>query len=108
MYAEFLDNAVFAVVGGDLRQARLANALAVSGYKVWGIRFNTEVYISDAVMRTDDLERGLSESNVIILPLPATLDGKTVNSVLSAEPPELADCVRFARSDAVILGGMLS
>ena len=108
MYAEFLDNAVFAVVGGDLRQARLANALAVSRYKVWGIRFNTEVYISDAVMRTDDLERGLSESNVIILPLPATLDGKTVNSVLSAEPPELADCVRFARSDAVILGGMLS
>ncbi len=108
MYTEFLDNAVFAVVGGDLRQARLASSLAVSGYTVYGVGFDTDVYISDAVARTDDLEKALRESNVIILPLPATLDGKTVNSVLSARELLLADCVRFARSDAVILGGMLS
>lgn len=108
MFAKFIDNTVFAVIGGDLRQARLASSLAVSGYTVYGVRFNTETYISDAVIRTDDLEQALHESSVIILPLPATLDGKNVNSVLSQQPVPLADCIRFARSDAVILGGMLT
>ncbi len=108
MYTEFIDNAVFAVVGGDLRQTRLASALAVSGYTVYGVCLGDGEYLSDAVLRTDDLEQALHECNVIILPLPATLDGRTVNSVFGARSIPLADCVRFARSDAVILGGMLS
>ena len=108
MYTEFMKDRVFAVVGGDLRQARLANALAVSGYTVYGVCFDLDVYVSELIIRTDDIKTAIKNSDVTVLPLPVTLDGKTVNSMLSTREIALEDCIRYAKPGSLIVGGMLS
>ena len=108
MNKELVKNPVFSVVGGDLRQARLANGLAELGYTVYGLFFDLDVYVSEQLICTDDMREALGKSNVIVLPLPATLDGKTVNSMLSTREIPLDDCIRFAGEGSLITGGMLS
>ncbi|MBE6884467.1 MAG: dipicolinate synthase subunit DpsA [Ruminococcaceae bacterium] len=108
MYIEFMKDCIFAVVGGDLRQARLANALAVSGYTVYGLFFDLDVYVSDKIIRSENIREALEKSNVIVLPLPASLDDKTVNSMLSTREIPLDDCLRYAKPGSILVGGMLS
>ena len=107
MQDENVNGGVFAVVGGDLRQARLAGALSEAGYRVFGLLFDMDVGISGGVERTDDLEAALRESDTVIFPLPMTLDGRTVNSVLSKREVSLAECVKSAQRGALLLGGLV-
>lgn len=104
----YLGPQTFSIVGGDLRNAHLANLLSRAGHRVFALFFDLDVHISERVIRTGELDEALPDSDVVILPLPATLDNQTVNSALSRREIPLADCLEALSPQAVLLGGMLS
>lgn len=103
-----LTDHVFSVVGGDLRHAHLANSLADTGCKVFGLFFDLDAYISDAVTKTADIKKAFAESDVIILPLPTTLDNKTLNSSMSSESIMLDEIFSSIPRGSCVLGGMVT
>ncbi len=72
-------NIKLAILGGDARQRYLARELAERGFEtaVWGI--GGEARIGGAV-KCRDPKSALASASAVILPLPATLDGATLNS----------------------------
>lgn len=68
------------IIGGDLRQLTLARLLAEEGYtvKIAGFDKNPDNF--------SDTAADIWESEVIILPVPASSDGRTIYAPFSAEP----------------------
>ena len=80
----------FLILGGDRRQIETAHTLKSKGYDVYTFGLpTTEDYGSN-----NDLKEEISNSDAVILPLPVTRDGKTVNSPLSNEVIFLEDLIR--------------
>lgn len=93
-----------AVIGGDNRQGYLADALAQDGMEVVVVGLekfpglhNTR-FVSDAV-------EAVEEADVIILPMPVSHDGVTVNAPYSYAVIYLSDLVAAALPEQLILGG---
>ena len=77
-----MDQSIFAVIGGDARQAALANLLAAEGATVYCAGFEQMPHLLIGTASTDPLPAVLM-SDIIILPMPATRDGVTLNAPLS-------------------------
>ena len=97
----------FAVIGGDLRQARLAQCLLRDGHSVclWGIDPQD---LPDGVTPCADLGHALEDADCVILPLPAATADGLISTPLSGSrlmPGEL-----FARipRGALCFGGRIS
>ncbi len=104
----FMQEKIFAVIGGDLRQAHLANRLAQRGYRVYGVLFDKEVELSSKVVSTAGYKEALGAANVVVLPLPISLDGQTVNAPFGLQELELAKCFRAVEPGAVVMGGRVT
>lgn len=99
-----------AVLGGDQRQSSMIHALADYGYviHVWGFRRN-ESYLTDTVMFFSDWQDAVKDASLIVLPLPATLDGVRVYSSTLPEEKQLRLDVLFHKIEGmIVLGGKLS
>ncbi|MBQ1554525.1 MAG: dipicolinate synthase, partial [Clostridia bacterium] len=77
-----MDQSIFAVIGGDARQAALANLLAAEGATVYCAGFEQMPHLLIGTASTDPRTAVLM-SDIIILPMPATRDGVTLNAPLS-------------------------
>ena len=95
------------VAGGDLRQAHLANTLAIDGFAVTALRLERDVPLCALVHKEHDARAALSQSDVIILPLPVTTDGEHVNAPFSGESLPLDEVLLYAKRDALLCGGMV-
>lgn len=82
-----------AIIGGDERQRYLADFLNQRGYRA---------EITDA----GRLDPGM-DLRAVILPLPATRDGKTVFAKLGSAPVPFAELVERIPARALLLGGLL-
>lgn len=94
------------LLGGDRRQASLAARLSERGYEcaVWGLDAVGEA-LGGAVrcLGWQDTLRGVS---AVILPLPLSRDGVTLNAPLSgAEPLRLSYLLDALSPDTLLLGG---
>ncbi len=98
-------NKKFLVIGGDLRQAHLAGRLAEEGYCVSGFLFDKDVELSDLVCQVKQIEEALEANDVIILPLPITVDGETVNALFSDQKFSLKRCFTNINPKAQVFGG---
>lgn len=99
----------FAVVGGDLRQAHLANTLAgkESGYNVYGMFLGQDVKLSGRIHRSDNVMMVLPQSDILIFPLPMLdMEGR-INTPLSDREVSLEDCLDYISPGSVVLGGMV-
>ncbi len=92
----------FLILGGDRRQIETANILKSKGHDIstFGLPTATGNKLSN------DLEYEISNQDAVILPLPVTRDGKTVNSPLSSEVIFLEDLVRSHPKK--IFGGIIN
>ena len=97
---------VFGVVGGDLRQAALANGLLNRGYPVHAFFLEQQPLLEKQHIRPDITL--LADCDVVILPLPVSDENGRLNTPLSDGSPLLYDCLKCCRSDALILGGKIS
>lgn len=81
------------VIGGDARIDRLSALMAADGLDV-------EIYTDDIPLKT-----ALKDADVIILGLPASTDGETVNAPKLLRPILMNDLLRLLRPDQLLLGG---
>ncbi|MBQ8513356.1 MAG: hypothetical protein IJ497_12125 [Clostridia bacterium] len=107
------DKRKLGILGGDARQLVTARCLseefecAVWGFdKVWGTA--DEKYLADAV-RCVDWESAVRGSDTVILPLPCTRDGVTLNTPLASgeHPVLLTEIVEKMGGRGLLCGGML-
>jgi dipicolinate synthase subunit A len=99
----------FAVVGGDLRQAYLADMLAGEGYSVCAAGFGRCADAAAEAPVKAEKVRGVTEAvknaGCIILPLPFSLDGVNVNAPFSEIPIPLSEVFSAAGKGALVTGG---
>lgn len=94
----------FCIIGGDLRQVELANALAEKGYGVWAFGFQ-DVEFHPSVKKAESLSEAMDKAHVIILPLPCSVDGQTVNTFFYHEKVLLSDVFERMSKQQILLGG---
>jgi dipicolinate synthase subunit A len=95
----------FAVIGGDLRQVHLAGLLSADEYNVFAVGFDRDVEISPDVLRLKSASEAVMKSDCIILPLPFTVDGDTVNAPFARSPIPLEEIWGAAGKKQIVTGG---
>ncbi len=95
----------YLVAGGDLRQLYLAKALAHRGNKVYIACFDEAFELDKRLVPIDQLSQIDETLDCIVLPLPVTNDGVTVNTPLSKKCLELETVLQKAVPSTVIFGG---
>lgn len=96
----------FAIIGGDLRAAYLAGLLAQDGYKV--ITAGLEgTDLPPCVTGCTNLSQAVSLADCVVLPLPVTTDGTTLNAPFSRVRIQLEQVISgLAPSQFVAVGGL--
>jgi dipicolinate synthase subunit A len=93
------------VIGGDLRQLTLAELLQSEGYRVSLYGFDKDI-CTDNIKNEPDVCRVLS-SDIIILPVPVTFDGVTINSPYALSPLSVDEFLRGIKASAIVFGGQI-
>lgn len=96
----------FAVLGGDLRFVYLAGALAEDGFSVITAGFD-HTDLPHCVTGCTRVDQAVKGADFVILPLPVTTDGTTLNAPFSRSTLPLADVVSCLHAGQTVLGGQL-
>ncbi len=97
----------FAVIGGDLRSAYLAGLLAADGYKVITSGFDS-TDLPPCVTGCTNPAQAVPLADCVILPLPVTTDGTTVNAPFSRMRIPLDQVLNGLSQDQFLVGGKIS
>lgn len=99
-------NKVILVAGGDLRQRYAAQKLAeLPGWKVEAAGFVPDVLENSGVVCCgEDLHDALPY-DVLVLPIPASPDGETVQAPFGKQPLSLKELAKHGKSGALVLVG---
>lgn len=100
-----MDRSIFAVIGGDARQIALANMLAAEGITVYCSGFELSAQLLVGTASTDPVTAAMM-ADIVILPLPPTRDGKTLNAPLSTYRITLEENFCAALSGKEVFTGM--
>lgn len=95
----------FAVLGGDLRQIAMAESMTLDGYTIFATGFS-EAEFKGCVQKVS-LSDALSQSQYVILPIPVTLDKKTLNAPFSGYPINIGKEFTNMLKGKTIFCGML-
>ncbi len=96
----------FWVVGGDMRQAKLAELLADDGHTVH--TFGLEKLGELPGAEGEDCLDGIALADCVVLPLPAAGEGSLLNAPLAAGYHPLAEILNALRPGQVLCAGMVS
>ncbi|MEG1448466.1 MAG: dipicolinate synthase subunit DpsA [Oscillospiraceae bacterium] len=108
MKEQFLNSRTFAIVGGDQRQAYLANELAKDGYKVYAILCEENDLYDFRIIKTDNIKAALENSNVVIFPLPVTDGDNYINAPFSKREECSENILTYIKSGTAVFGGKVS
>lgn len=93
------------VIGGDLRQLTIASLLKAEGYHVFLYGFDKDIRL-DALESEPDRDFVMS-ADIIILPVPVTFDGVTINSPYSLSPMTVEEFIYGVNPSAIVFGGQI-
>lgn len=91
------------VIGGDLRQEKLAQLLAGDGHVVHTYGLGSEL----EELRTEENLTGVQLADCVILPLPVTGDGVTLNAPLAGWEISLPGVLDALRREQLVCGGRI-
>lgn len=94
-----------AVIGGDLRQLTLARLLKQEGYHVFLYGFDKDIKVDTPAVETD--RTYVLNADIIILPVPVTFDGATVNSPYANTPMQIDEFLDGVNPSALVFGGQI-
>ncbi len=94
-------------VGGDLRQIRAANRISECGNTVSVIGFSRDYKdnFSEQISFFDNFEEIDENFDVVVLPLPYSTDGETVNTGEKSEKIKVKDLLKSLPPKTIILAG---
>jgi len=100
----------FAIVGGDLRQRSLAEALARDGHEVhlFALEKLTKPVAHPQITVCEDLHTALSGAHCIVTPLPICSEAMQISTPFSEEHITVSALLDAAEPSAVLLGGKLT
>lgn len=92
------------VLGGDMRQAKLAQLLAEDGHRVHTYA------LDEGIVQTEDLTieqtlSGIERSDCVVLPLPVAGEEGLLSSPLSSKQVKIEDILQALRPKQVVCGG---
>lgn len=93
------------VIGGDLRQIRLAELLMGDGYDVSVSGFGKDS-ISSKVKFESDIVKA-AKSDILIFPMPVTQTPTLLNAPFNDKPIPISEIVENVKDSALILGGRI-
>lgn len=96
----------FWVVGGDMRQAKLAELLADDGHTVHTLALENAPELT-GVTAEESLERAVL-ADCVVLPLPAEGEGGVLNCPLSAVPLPMEEVFSTLRPGQILCAGRVS
>ncbi|MBZ4646377.1 MAG: dipicolinate synthase subunit [Petroclostridium sp.] len=97
----------FAIIGGDLRQIKMANGLAKDGYGVKIFGFSDIEFHKD-IIQANNIQEAVSGVDVIVAPLPCSLDNETVNAPFYNERIYFNDLFKQMLRNQLFVGGKIS
>ncbi|MDD2418445.1 MAG: dipicolinate synthase subunit DpsA [Oscillospiraceae bacterium] len=97
----------FAVIGGDLRCAYLAGLLAADGYKVITSGFDS-TDLPPCVTGCTNPAQAVSLADFIILPVPVSTDGTTINAPFSRVRISLDQVLNAVKPEQQLVGGAIT
>lgn len=97
----------FLIAGGDLRFATLADTLA-NLYTVYAVGFDRNAAASGKVRLIDRITDMNVRADYIVLPLPVSADGVTVNTPYSGRSLSIESLVPVIKESGIVFGGMIA
>jgi dipicolinate synthase subunit A len=99
----------FAVVGGDLRNAHLANLLAekTSDDKVYGLFLDRDVKLSYRIHKTNDVKIAVPQSDIVVFPVPMLNTKGKINTPLSNDELDFNTCFDYIQPETLVLAGQV-
>lgn len=94
------------VVGGDQRQARLAELLAEDGHRVHTYALDLAEEPGGTVLPANSLEK-MGKADCVVLPLPAVGEGGMLNAPLSEKKILMTEVLDAMRPGQLVAGGRL-
>ncbi|MDK2798526.1 MAG: dipicolinate synthase subunit [Clostridiales bacterium] len=97
----------FAIIGGDLRQVKMANGLAKDGYyvKVFGFK---DIEFAPNVIKAHNMQEVVEGTDVIVAPLPCSLDNESVNTPFYDGKIFFNDLFKHISKNQLFVGGKIS
>ena len=96
----------FTVVGGDLRNIKLANLLAEDGNKVNIYGFKNAGF-ELGIPESSNLKDAIDESDVVIGPLPCSNDNETINAPFHPEKIFINEAFKIMNKNQLFLAGRI-
>ena len=93
------------VIGGDLRQLAAAAKLAENGYETAIFGFDSYDGSVGTVTRCVSVEDAIRKADIIVLPLPYSVDKIHLNTPLSQSEIHLEDIFAVINENQVVIGG---
>lgn len=97
-------NLSFAVIGGDLRQAHLAELLAADGHTVRAYALEKHSF-SDAVTKAYNFQELTHRVDCVVLPLPVCGEGRTLNTPLALQTHSLDEIFNLFPTGQTVVAG---
>lgn len=94
----------FAFIGGDRRQLYAAQSMQSEGYKIYVCGFDKPC--GDWSFESVSADEAIKNADCIVLPIPLTRDGSTINAPYSTEPIKLDDKLAASFSDKRVFCSM--
>lgn len=98
----------FLICGGDLRQIKLADQLAREGYDTAAYGFGAQADFMYDVKMIDNITEAIKERDIIVLPLPCSCDGDTVNMPLHEEKLKINELFKCIGEKQIVIAGKVS
>ena len=97
----------FTAIGGDLRQVQVINSIAAEGHKisVYGFEKCEANAFASTVKHRDSILAAVSAAEIVILPLPYTTDGASVNAPFCEEKLSVEAVISAVKSESQLLIG---
>lgn len=97
----------FLIVGGDIRQLYLAQVLNEKGFIANTYGFTNADNISKPRFEYKSLKEAIDDSDALILPLPMSRDGVTINCPFSEQKIYINELSSQINTDTIVFGGMI-
>ena len=93
------------ICGGDLRQINVANELSACGYKVDAYGFADASQLASSIKLHENHNAALDGTDIIVLPLPYSVDGRNVNMPMCAEKLDTEALLDKLNGNQVVIAG---
>ena len=91
----------YTVIGGDLRNVKLAEAIHSDGHCVNLFGFKNAGFSSE-LQETDDLETAIASSDIIIGPLPCTSDNEMLNAPFHDKKIHISEVFKIMKKSPTV------